>query len=57
MRSVYAAMEQELLDGLTVLEGGDPDVERELSRRVPGKKKKGSISAIGRRIKDHKTLV
>ena len=57
MHSVYAAMEQEVLDGLTLLEGGDPDVERELSRKVPGKKKKASVSAIGRRIKDHKTLV
>ncbi len=57
LHGAYVQMEQEVLDGLTILEGGDPELERELSRKNPGKKKKASVSAIGRRVKDHKSLV
>ena len=57
LHDAYMQMEQEVLDGMTLLEGGDPEVERELARKVPGKKKKASVSAIGRWAKDHKTLV
>ena len=50
-------MQQITMDGTSRLEGNDPALEKELSSKKAGKKKKGSISALGCRVKDYKNLV
>ena len=56
-KGIYEAMQQEVMDGMLRLEGVDPATEKELSGKVAGKKKRASISALGRRVKDYKNLV
>ena len=56
-KGIYEEMQQITMDGMSRLEGNDPELEKELAGKKVGKKKKGSISALGRRVKDYKNLV
>ena len=56
-KGIYEEMQQEVMDGMLRLEGEDPEAEKELAGKIAGKKKRASISALGRRVKDYKNLV